>query len=63
MTSLPKIRKQQNLIFFFIFLIEIKTTIGIRKVISVKKRKDKVSSRNSTDSGTELVGLIKIQVQ
>ena len=50
----------KNLIFLFIFLIEIKTTIGIRKVISVKKRKDKVSSRNSTDSGTELVGLIKI---
>ena len=41
---------------------EIKITIGIRKVISVKKTKDKVSSRNSSSSGnpTEVVGLIKI---
>ena len=65
MTSIPKTRKPQNLIFFFIFLQEIKITIGIRKVISVKKTKDKVSSRNSSSSGnpTEVVGLIKIQVQ
>ena len=56
------INRNRDLIFFFIFLQEIKITIGIRKVISVKKTKDKVSSRNSSSSGnpTEVVGLIKI---
>ena len=65
MISMVATRKPQNLIFFFIFLIEIKRSIGIRKLVSVKKMKDKLSNRNSTESGkaTEVVPLIKIQFQ
>ena len=65
MISMVATRKPQNLIFFFIFLIEIKRSIGIRKVVSIKKMKDKLSNCNSSESGNprEVVPLIKIQLQ